>query len=461
VSLWRPLGPQLTLWTVFVFATSGLTIAAAKMCITDALLTLWVTIAQLCFFAIWNRNRSWGTVITMWAAVGVAFLTKGPVVLGMMAMTALALTFFEGDWPTPFGWRWNDFARMIQYRLHALKTLRWLGSTRPIAGLLIVAAIFLPWVCMVQIRATGFLLTSFKHEIWDRMLTPLEQHKGPPGYYFLTLWLTFFPWSLFLPLAIGLGFKHRSDPRIRFALAAVIGPWVMLECIQTKLPHYFLPAFPPLAFLTAHALVRCLQGQITDLKSRGFVIVVGIWATVVAIAASGTWVVIHAYTPLPIKAMIALSALGICFGLTVFTAFKARRLEAGAVLMGLWTFVMVTVLYVWYLPNAQFLRVSPRVAQILRQNHVTQKGQVLMLEYMEPSLAFAQGGTIREAGDVGFGPRFEPMFTPWLVVTKSVWDAAPAALRDQFEIKGTVFGLAYADHGKWLTVMVIHRKNRS
>src|SRR5476651_1382936 len=50
VILWRPLGSERTVWTVFIFATSGLVIAAAKMCLTDAVLTLWITIAQLCLY---------------------------------------------------------------------------------------------------------------------------------------------------------------------------------------------------------------------------------------------------------------------------------------------------------------------------------------------------------------------------------------------------------------------------
>ena len=96
-------------------------------------------------------------------------------------------------------------------------------SVRPLikgtVALLIIAAIVTPWVVMVNHRSSGFISQSVNHEVWDRMMTPLEQHVGPPGYYFLTVWITYFPWSLLLPLAIGLAFHRRSDPRSRFALA--------------------------------------------------------------------------------------------------------------------------------------------------------------------------------------------------------------------------------------------------
>ena len=53
----QTMGARHAAWTVFILATSGLTIAAAKMCITDAVLLLWVTIAQICLLAIYWRAR--------------------------------------------------------------------------------------------------------------------------------------------------------------------------------------------------------------------------------------------------------------------------------------------------------------------------------------------------------------------------------------------------------------------
>jgi hypothetical protein len=162
---------------------------------------------------------------------------------------------------------------------------------------------------------------------------------------------------------------------------------------------------------------------------------------------------------MPIGAMTALSIFGVVFAFSVFVAFNARRIAAAAAIMGLGTFVLIGIMYLWYLPNAQFLRLSDRVAAVLIQNHVTQPNQVIMMEYMEPSLAFAQGGTIREAGPVGFSLASLTKMPEWLVLNKTIWDKAPVELRNHFVVTDQVFGLAYADHGKWTTVMILRKKS--
>jgi hypothetical protein len=78
---------------------------------------------------------------------------------------------------------------------------------------------------------------------------------------------------------------------------------------------------------------------------------------------------------------------------------------------------------------------------------------------MEPSLAFHQGGTIREAGDMALTLRWLPQLPPWIVVERGVFEQAPPEVRDQFEIVADVFGLAYADRSTWMHVLVIHRKD--
>src|SRR5439155_16248249 len=119
--------------------------------------------------------------------------------------------------------------------------------------------------------------------VLKRVTEPLEQHKGPPGYYLLVVWGIYFPWSVLLPLTFVIAWRHyREDVSVRFALASIVGPWLMLECVQTKLPHYLLPVFPPLAYLTADAIVRCLRGEANDLVTTGTIVAVGIWATIVA-----------------------------------------------------------------------------------------------------------------------------------------------------------------------------------
>ena len=54
----RMIGERRAMWTIFVLATSALAIAAAKMCLTDAVLLLFVTTAQVCLGIIYARGAS-------------------------------------------------------------------------------------------------------------------------------------------------------------------------------------------------------------------------------------------------------------------------------------------------------------------------------------------------------------------------------------------------------------------
>src|SRR5205823_13070965 len=134
-----------------------------------------------------------------------------------------------------------------------------------ILSIVIITAVVGPWMILVEHRVPGFIRASTMHDVLKRVTEPLEQHKGPPGYYLLVVWGIYFPWSVLLPLTFVIAWRHRDDPRIRFALGAVIGPWLMFELVRTKLPHYLLPIFPALAYLMADAIVRCLRGEHKDL----------------------------------------------------------------------------------------------------------------------------------------------------------------------------------------------------
>src|SRR5439155_2791855 len=54
VVLSRYVDPERAFWTVLILATSAIVIAwSARTSLTDAVLLLWITIAQLCLFALW------------------------------------------------------------------------------------------------------------------------------------------------------------------------------------------------------------------------------------------------------------------------------------------------------------------------------------------------------------------------------------------------------------------------
>lgn len=236
--LWQKVEPKRAAWTTFIFGTSALTIAAAKMAITDGVLVFFTTISQLGLYALWQGRATWSLAVNTGVAVGLGMLTKGPVVPGVMVMTLAALSAM----------RWID--RKNAAAAGKIPWGKWL------VVIVVAFAVLGPWLWAIEQRLPGYTLRTIRAEVLDRAAKPQEGHKGPVGYYLLTVWGTFLPWSWLLPAAIVGAWRNRSEPQIRFALAAVVGPWAMLEIIQTKLPHYLLPTFPALAFLSADALIR-------------------------------------------------------------------------------------------------------------------------------------------------------------------------------------------------------------
>ncbi len=481
IVLGRKVDRDRAFWTVFILATSAMVIGwNARASLTDSVLLLWIVIAQLCLFAILHGNSTWLVIIVMSIAIGLAALTKGPVVLGVMATTLIALATM--NWkkllhPKPA----RGFEFIPQSSGTGASPVRLNSDERHERGaratnaavdivlkclvaIVIVAAIVGPWVYLVEHRAPGFIFTTASHDVVKRIFEPLEQHKGPPGYYLIALWGIYFPWSLLLPLTFVIAWRHRDDPVVRFCLAATIGPWLMVELVQTKLPHYLLPAFPPLAFLTADAIVRCLRGEHGDLASVGTRIGAGIWAIIVAALSFTPWLALRSFPDLPRAPMIALTFCGLAYASVVLIAFVRNRLRCGLLAMGIGMLVTIAVTFGIYLPSADFFRLSVNIADVLRRNGGDAvgspvPGSVMMISYKEPTLAFYQGGTIREQPKNDYlllHPASEwPRF---LVIRDDVWTRMPAAIKDQLDILGQCRGWDYVDRGRIATVTIVRKK---
>jgi hypothetical protein len=106
------------------------------------------------------------------------------------------------------------------------------------------------------------------------------------------------------------------------------------------------------------------------------------------------------------------------------------------------------------------MTLSMRIAEVLRAEGAVDAGEVIMLDYKEPSLAFYQGGTIREHGATAISELLVDMAPPWMVITRDVWDhpqTSPRA-RDRLKVIASLEGLAYADDLRRVTVMVVRKQ---
>ena len=243
---------------------------------------------------------------------------------------------------------------------------------------------------------------------------------------------------------------------VAFALGAVLGPWVMFELVRTKLPHYLLPAYPWLAVLVGDAIVRCLRGTHRDLVAKPFLAAVaGVaafagLASLVPAAASGWFG--ESVLPGAVLAGGTLAYLAI-----VVWLFVRRRTAPALAALGLGAMAAWALAWAVYLPRAQFVRVSVRAADVLRREGATGPRQVLMLDYKEPSLAFYQGGTIREDPAAQLTTEHLERGTPWFVVTAGVWDKTRQDVRERYDVVDRIRGLAYAG-GREVEVLIVRSR---
>jgi 4-amino-4-deoxy-L-arabinose transferase-like glycosyltransferase len=467
----RIAGPSRAAWSVLLLASNMLFIATAKWCTTDAILLVFMIIAQTCGYLLWRGRFSWPVAINLGIAVGIAGLTKSTDVLGVMGMTFVFLGLLRlwNAWRArkekarfemnldPASGPVLDYARTAPEPTPPDPTRYFIVAIRLLVALLLVAAIVAPWLILINQREPSFLPTIIGHDVVKRIQTGLEGHSAPPGYHLLTIWGTYFPWSVLLPMSLVFAWKRRHLPVIRFAFCAVIGPYVMFECIKTKLPHYLLPVFPWLTLLTADVIVRGLRGVVKDLRYRTSTVFLVIWAMFPAVISLLPWLAAMKF-PVPIVAGTIFSLGGIAISGTIITLLVRGRLRDGLIAMGVGNLLLIVLLSGVYLQHADFLRASILVADDLKSHQLTEFGQVQMLDYKEPSLVFYQGGTIRENPNTVLTAELAATTPRHLVISDTVWNATDPAVRASYEILSLHPCLNYADGLRIQTVMLVRRR---
>ena len=150
-------------------------------------------------------------------------------------------------------------------------------------GLLLMLSIVALWGIPALIQTHGqFFVVGIGRHVIGRSLATMEGHGASSfgmyilllPFYFVTIFLSFFPWSIKLPWLIRklLGEKKAGIIRLRQGYGGQADPdynggkidnylvigiaiiFVIFTLVITKLPHYTLPAFPLLALLLGRRL---------------------------------------------------------------------------------------------------------------------------------------------------------------------------------------------------------------
>jgi 4-amino-4-deoxy-L-arabinose transferase-like glycosyltransferase len=441
----RYAGPRRALWATLIYCGSGLTIGAAKFCNTDSVLTAFVIGGQACLavmYATQRMNRKppiWAAVV-FWGLCGLAGLTKGPHVLGMHAITLAILLLLDVS---------PNFRSAAAWR----RSILWWRGLRPLIGIPVMVAVVSPWLILVHERAPGFVMGLFKMA-GNHVMTSMDGHGEPPGYHLLLIFGTFFPWSLLLPATIAIAWRNRRLAQVRFAMAAVAGPWLLMEFVRTKLPFYVLPAFGGLSFLAADALIRCARGQYNDLKQKAFFATIVAWCIAGLGLGAGPWFAMLASRDLPWTAMVGFSIAAVLYVAIAVVRLIQGRLYRAAIVMGVGSSFLIVLLYSTILPNFDFLRLSERLATHLPHGPEV---RVAMCGYTEPSLAFYQGGGAREKFENYLMKNPPESWFDWIVIDDTDWRAVTPKRKALLEVVGSEQGVAYAATGKAVTVVVLHK----
>jgi 4-amino-4-deoxy-L-arabinose transferase-like glycosyltransferase len=221
------------LWSVLILVTSIEFFALSRVVILDMVLTFLITLSLACF---WFGHLATGPrrkflVLLMYAFLGAATLVKGPIGLVLPA----AVIFF--------------------YLLLSGK-LALLGEMELSLGVPLFLIVAGSWYVAVELRNPGYLHHFLYEENFARFTTTQFNRSGPWYYFLMVLAAGFFPWTLLLPMTLA-DFRKRppADGHL-FLILWIALPFIVFSLSASKLPHYILPLYPPLAILVGATVAK-------------------------------------------------------------------------------------------------------------------------------------------------------------------------------------------------------------
>lgn len=236
-------------WAALIFTLCLQVFLHAKASVADMWLVFFGTVAYWAGYELLadylnpERVREHGRPprVALWRvvfyiALGLGFLAKGPLA-------------------------WLPLLAVISTKL----SVRQVPLTRRFwffTGMLCAFAIVCTWGIPALLVTNGeFFKVGIGRHVVDRSFNVMEGHGANSWntylatmpFYFLTVFVSFFPWSIKLPRLTKHLWRQR-DATDNYLIAGVLIVFVIMSLVKTKLPHYTLPAFPLLALLLARHL---------------------------------------------------------------------------------------------------------------------------------------------------------------------------------------------------------------
>lgn len=201
----------------------------------DMLVATWIGVAIWCFAWAFMAGDKPDAALARWGFVACALgmLSKGLIGIVLPGMVILV---------------WLIWTRQFKKILH----FPWFS------GLVLFAALALPWFVLAQLKYPGFFDYMFVGQQFNRYTATVFNNPQPWWFYLLALTLLFFPWLFF-----ALGQVHRVTTTTRATALDIPEVWWRLCWVwvlaillffslpTSKLVGYILPVVPALALLAA------------------------------------------------------------------------------------------------------------------------------------------------------------------------------------------------------------------
>jgi 4-amino-4-deoxy-L-arabinose transferase-like glycosyltransferase len=370
----RMAGRSVGLAAAAMLAVAPFMVVESKLATTDSVLTAMIVGALSCIWELYVSGFSWRWSLGFWSLIGGTILTKGPFGLLFIITALVAWMLLSRQWSV-------------------VRRLNW-G-----AGLVLVLAMCLPW-CVAIYRATDgeFYRVAIGEQALGHSMSAMNEHRGFPGFYLVLALGGLLPWTLGIT-GVFAGFRQWSrelGPR-SFLLGWIAGPMVMVEIMRTKLPQYYLPAFPAWALLIAHAIVAFQRSQNLVLSPGGRRRVI-VWAALGVGSASLVGALAVSRLPADLLApfLAVTTILGAGSAVTTVAFWRARDRLGWSAAVGTW-WAMQLVLGAWLLPSAEQCRIARRAGEALR-GQAASGDSVVLFGYREPSLVFYVGRPLPSFG---------------------------------------------------------------
>jgi 4-amino-4-deoxy-L-arabinose transferase-like glycosyltransferase len=232
----RLYGAKIGLWSGIIFGTCLQVFIHGRAAVADMpMIFFFLSATWIAWERLTNPKSRW-LWFAFYISLALGFLAKGPIAL---LPVLFPLAFY--------------LSQRKRFTFHAGSAL--LGT---VLLVLIVGAWGIP--ALIATKGEFFAIGIGRHVVM-RSVSPMQSHGGNGllGYvislpfYLVTVFLSFFPWCFYLPATLSRLLRSVDLPQ-RYLLSGITLVFLVFTLIQTKLPHYTLPAFPLLAILIAKYL---------------------------------------------------------------------------------------------------------------------------------------------------------------------------------------------------------------